>query len=317
MNRRQFLTRAGGGALALSGGYAGLRIADIRPYDPPLPQGDTPNERITAAAAHRFAADHRIRTTTRVLDDWLGAAPYDLERYTQWHQPSRRRHLHALTVLDSPLARNQQMAENPNQEFISPTQTISALLHYNRVYNGYSLPLTLVMHLSDGHLLWDYDAPTPEAEDTGPSAEDVEITGTEGDVGLADTDAGQVFTERIRPHRATWKEARREGGTVTYRVAGGDAYAQVVPLSMAPIAEFGDPWVEVTLDTETGRLRRVVDHRDARYDIFETADPVPLTYRIESVVDQYGTASAPRPAGTASPDLDTRLRSYLLDLFTY
>lgn len=317
MNRRQFLARAGGGALALSGGYAGLRVTDLRPYDPALPEGETPNERITAAAAHRFAADHRIRTTTRVLDDWLGAAPYDLERYTQWHQPSRRRHLHALTVFDSPLARNQRMAESPNQEFISPTQTIYALLHYNRVYGDYSLPLTMVMHLSDGHLLWDYDAPIPEAGDTGLSADDVRVSGDEGEVGLADTDAGHVFTERIRPHRATWEEVSRGGGTVTYRVAGGDAYAQVVPLSMAPITAFRDPWVEVTLDTETGRLRRIVDHRDALYDIFENEDPVVLTYRTESQIDQYGTATAPRPTGEVTSPLDTTLRSYLLDLLTY
>lgn len=314
MNRRQFLAGVGGAA-ALTSGYAGLRVTDIRPYEPALPEGETPRERITAAAAHRFAADHRIRTTTRVLDDWFGAAPYDLERYRQWHQPSRRRHLHALTVFDSPLTRSQRMAESPNQEYISPTQTILALLHYNRVYSDYSLPLTMVLHLSDGHMLWDYDAPTPEAGDTELSAEDVRVSGD--DVGVTDTDAGQVLTERLRPHRATWEEVRREDGTVTYRVAGGDAYAQVVPLSMAPIAAFRDPWVEVTLDTETGRLRRVVDHRDALYDIFEDADPVPLTYRIESEIDQYGTATAPRPAGTASPGLDTRLRSYLLDLLTY
>ena len=315
MNRRQFLTRAGAGALALTGGYAGLRVTDIRPYDPALPEGETPSERITAAAAHRFAADHRIRTTTRVLDDWLGAAPYEFERYTQWHQPSRRRHLHALTTFDSPLTRSQRMAENPHQEYISPTQTIHALLHYNRVYNDDALPLTMVLHLSDGHMLWDHDAPTPEAGDSGLSAEAIRVSGD--DVGLTDTAAGQVFTERLRPHRTTWKEVRREDGTVTYRVAGGDAYAQVVPLSMAPIASFRDPWVEVTLDTETGRLQRVVDHRDALYDIFANSDPVPLTYRIESEIDQYGTATAPRPGGSASPALDARLRSYLLDLFTY
>jgi hypothetical protein len=209
------------------------------------------------------------------------------------------------------------VAESPSQEYVSPTQTIHALLHYNRVYSDYSLPLTMVMHLSDGHMLWDHDAPTPEAGASGLSTDDVRVSGDESEVGLTDTDAGQVFTERIRPHRATWEAVSRGDGTVTYRVSGADAYAQVVPLSMAPIAEFRDPWVEVTLDTETGRLRRVVDHRDALYDVFENEDPVALTYRIESTIDQYGTASAPRPPGSADAGLDTKLRSYLLDLLTY
>ena len=78
MNRRQFLAGTGTAVVGGTGGCGGLRVADIRPYDPELPTGDSPRERIIAAARHRHAADHRAITRVRVLDDWTAEAPSSL-----------------------------------------------------------------------------------------------------------------------------------------------------------------------------------------------------------------------------------------------
>ena len=136
-------------------------------------------------------------------------------------------------------------------------------------------------------------------------------------------------------------DGSRAGDTVTYRVAGPDAYAQVVPLALTAVRGFADPFVEVTLDRETGRLRRVVDHRDVLVDgraagggsdgAAPDADGEAggdaqrdgggpsrrLTYRIETAFDGYGTARAPRPSGDVGADVETRVKGFLMDLFTY
>ena len=90
-------------------------MADVRPYDPALPTGDSPRERIVAAARHRHAADHRAITTVRVLNDWTGEAPYDLDVRRQWHEHSRRRHLHTLTTFDAPLTRSESVEDVPDR----------------------------------------------------------------------------------------------------------------------------------------------------------------------------------------------------------
>ncbi len=159
MNRRQFLAGVGTATGAVAG-YGGLRIADVRPYDPAPPTGDSPRERIVAAARHRYAMDHRAVTTTRVLDDWTGDAPYDLDVRRQWHEHSRRRHLHTLTTFDAPLTRSESVTDVAGREFVTPHQLLWALLHYNRVYNDrYDLPLTNVLYVTDGTMLYDHDSP--------------------------------------------------------------------------------------------------------------------------------------------------------------
>lgn len=311
MNRRRFLAGVGATGAAVAG-YAGLRVADVRPYDPSLPSGETPRERIVAAARHRHAADHRAVTRTRVLDDWTGEAPYDLDVRRQWHQHSRRRHLHALTTFDAPLTRSGRVADVSGREFVTPHQVLWALLHYNRVYNeSYDLPLTTVIHVTDGSMLYDYDAPTPDAGE-------VRVTdGPRTDVAARHVDPGTVDGELVRPHRADWERAEEGNGTVTYRVSGPDAYAQVVPLPFVPISAFGDCWVEVTLDSETGRLRRIVDKRDIVVDLWEDREAEPLTYRIETEFDQYGRATAQRPSGSVERSAESRLKGLLYDLATY
>jgi hypothetical protein len=313
VNRRAFLGAAGTAAGVL-GGYGGVRIADLRPYDPERPGGETPRERITDAARHRYAVDHRAVTRVRVLDDWLGAAPYDLGVRRQWHEHSRRRHLHTLTTFGSPLTRNERIAALPDREFVSPHQILWALFHYNRVYSErYDLPLTTVLYVSDGTMLYDYDAPAP-VDGT------VRLTGEDSGADVVSTDdeaAPAVRGEFVRPHRTDWEHVSEDEETVTYRVSGPDAYVQVVPLTFAPISSFGDCWVEVTLHKQTGRLRRVVDNRAVTLDLRDEQDGTPLTYRIETAFDRYGRATARRPTGDVGRGLESRLRSVLSDLATY
>ncbi|WP_434521243.1 hypothetical protein [Halorubrum sp. AS12] len=77
-----------------------------------------------------------------------------------------------------------------------------------------------------------------------------------------------------------------------------------------------DCWIEVTLDRETGRLRRIVDHRDFEITVEEAAGQS-LTFRIETEFDRYGNTTVRRPAGDVEQDLRTRLRGLVFDLLTY
>jgi hypothetical protein len=314
MNRRTFLATAGTAALGAVTGYGGLRVADLRPYDPALPTGDSPRERIVAAARHRHAVDHRAVTRVRVLDDWTGETPYDLDVRRQWHEHSRRRHLHTLTTFATPLTRSNRLTDDADGEFVTPHQTLWALLHYSRVSSdGYGLPLTNVLYVTDGTMLYDFDAPTPKDgtvrisdAHSGASvvaADDVRAEGVRGDF--------------VRPHRTDWTRTGEGDGTVTYRVSGPDAYAQVVPLPFAPVSSFGDCWVEVTLHRETGRLRRVVDNRALVVGLRDGETETSLTYRVETEFDQYGDTTVRRPVGAIDRTLESRAKSLLFDLATY
>lgn len=330
MNRRQFLA-ALGGTTALATGYVGARIGDVRPYSPDQPTGETPHERIVAAAAHRFAVDHRALTSIEIRRDWTDQAPYELGRHQQWHEHSRRRHLHALTTLDAPLLESVTAEQAPGLEFLSPHGTLPALLHYNRAFGAESLPLTYVMHVTDGTILYDFDTPTPSRD---VPAGDVRVTDQNGrsGVGVNHDRSDPLLQEYIRPHRATWERVHEDGATVTFRIATPDAYAQVVPLALTAVTGFVDPFVEVTLDRDTGHLRKVVDHRDVFVDVWpDEASETPqtdavhdtvsaerrLTYRIETVFDQYGAASAPRPSGDIDVDLETKVKGSLSELLRY
>jgi hypothetical protein len=313
MNRRTFLA-SGTAALGVLAGYGGLRVADVRPYDPALPTGASPNERITAAARHRHAADHRAVTRVRVLDDWTGETPYDLDVRRLWHEPSRRRHLHTLTTFAIPLARSSELTDEPIREYVTPHQTLWALFHYNRVLDdGYDLPLTNVRYITDGTLLYDFDAPMP-ADGVVHVSND-----HSGSVAVADDTSPSTPVRRdfVRPHRADWTRTAEADETITYRVSGPDAYAQVVPLPYAPISGFGDCWIEVTLHSETGRLRRLVDNRSVVVDLWDDADGQRLTYRIETEFDQYGDVTVPRVVGPVGRSLESRVRGLLFDLLNY
>jgi hypothetical protein len=314
MNRRRFLAGAGTAALGVGTGYGGLRVADVRPYDPALPTGDSPRERIVAAARHRHAVDHRAVTRVRVLEDWTGEAPYDLDVRRRWHEHSRRRHLHTLKTFAAPLTRSDGITDEPDREFVTPHQSLWALLHYSRALSdSYDLPLTNVLYVTDGSVLYDFDAPTPEDETVRIS------DARSGTDVVADDDviAETVRDDFVRPHRTDWTRTAEGDETTTYRVSGPDAYAQVVPLPFAPISAFGDCWIAVTLNSETGRLQRIVDNRALVVDLWEGEATKSLTYRIETEFDQYGDATARRPVGNLDRSLESRAKALLFDLASY
>ncbi len=314
MNRRRFLAGAGIATLSTITGYGGIRVADIRPYDPALPTGESPRAQIIAAARHRHAADHRAVTRVRVLDDWTGEAPYALDIRRLWHKPSRRRQLHTLTTFETPLTRSNRLTDVPDREYIAPHQTLWALLHYNRVFNdNYALPLTNVRYITDGAVIYDHDEPTP-AGNTVRVSDEQSGRFVSGDYERA---SEPVRRDLIRPHRTDWTRIAADEATVTYRLSGADAYAQAVPLPFAPISGFGDCWIEVTLHRETGRLRRIVDNRAVVIDFQNGVGEWSLTYRIETELNQYGDVRVRRPTGDVDGGLQSRLRALLFDLVNY
>ncbi|ELZ45351.1 hypothetical protein C464_12725 [Halorubrum coriense DSM 10284] len=309
MNRRQFLAGASTAVAGTAAGYGGVRVADIRPYDPPLPTGDSPRERIIAAAKHRSAADHRATTRTRVLDDGTGDAPYDLDAYRRRYQHSRRRYLHALTTYRGPL--RDAGIDGFHQEML-PHPDLWAALHYGRVFrNPETLPSTTVTYVTDGRVVHDTDAPAP-------AGSTVRVSDARADV-IAPNDyptelAPVAF---VRPHRTDWKTSEESAETVTYRVSGPDAYAQVVPFRHGTRdVELGDCRIEVTLDRDTGRLRQITDHRVLTLDR-EDGSERSLTYRIETDFDRYEETAVRPPVGDIEQDFSTRLRGFLFDLLTY
>lgn len=312
MNRRQFLSGVGV-AVAGTAGYGGARVADIRPYDPALPTGDSPRERIVAAARHRHVADHRAITRTRVLDDWTGEAPYDLDVFRQWYQHSRRRCLHALTTYAAPIGladRFDGSTDIRDLGEVVPYQNLWAVFHYGRVFRDIErLPLTNVNYVTDGRVVYDHDAPTPEGGT-------IQVSDAGALTAAPDDTVEPARVEFVRPHRTDWTETERSAETVTYCVSGPEAYAQVVPLQSSRRTDVGDSRIEVTLARDTGRLRRIVDHRTLVIRLRDAADQS-LTYRIETNFDQYGAATARQPAGAVEQSLDARLRGVVFDLLNY
>jgi len=140
-----------------------------------------------------------------------------------------------------------------------------------------------------------------------------------GSVVVADDEhpSEPVRRDFIRPHRTDWTRTAEDEETITYRVSGPDAYAEVVPLPFAPISAFGDCWIEVTLNSETGRLRRIVDNRAVVVDLWDRAGEQSLTYRIETEFDQYGNVTVRQPVGNVDRSLESRVRSLLFDLANY
>lgn len=313
MNRRQFLAGTGTAVVGAASGYGGLRVADVRPYDPELPTGDSPRERIVAAARHRHAADHRAVTRVRVLDDWTGEAPYDLDVFRRWFQHSRRRQLRALTTYEAPLARDHPVRDELDVEEMFPHETVLELDHSVRVLRDpENLPSTTVYYLTDGKAIYDPDAPAPEGDTVRVSDAHAYNIGPNSYPGES------TWIDFVRPHRTEWMETEASAETVTYRVSGPDTYAQVVPFpsDISRQLQLGDCWIEVTLDRDTGRLRRVVDHRDVSIDVQGTSEQS-LTHRIDTRFDRYGETTVHPPAGSVDQDLTTRVNGLLNDLFTY
>lgn len=301
MNRRRFLAAAGTGVAALAGGYVGVRVDDVRPYDPDLPTGETPRERIVAAAAHRYAADHRARTTVRVERDGTGDAPYEAARYEQRHRHSRRRHLHRFAGLRTP----------PGERAPYPYHGIPGYSHWDRLRGAdRGTPVGGLVFHTDGLFVIDVHGATP--------AREPERFGERTTAERVLDATPRLFGEFVRPHRASWTEHDRTDATVTYELSGTDAYSQVVPLLFSPTPVNEGSRLRATLDRETGRLRRLVDRRDLSVPASERGGTpgYRLVYRTETRFDRYGDVTVRRPPGADVP-LDARLGSFVADYGTY
>ncbi|MFC7096527.1 hypothetical protein [Halobaculum marinum] len=321
MNRRAFLASAGAAAAGVLG-YGGARVADLRPYDPTVPAASlddeaSPRERVLAATRHVFAADHRAVTRVRVLDDWTGDAPYRLTRHRELHEHSRRRHTHALTTFGDGLVLADRDRDGVDPRAATPYATIDAVLHFSDAVlaDPETLPERFVLHVDDGRLAFDRDAPPQSV------GEPIRVDG--GYAGWTPTRdyPRRMFGEPIRPHRATWREHDRTPETITYEVAGADAYVRATPLYSTAGVDFRDgSRLRATLDRETGRLSRVVDRREMAVDVgVDRRDVRPLTMRRETTFDRYGEATAPWPRGSfeASPGVTGRLAALANDLARY
>jgi len=293
MNRRQFLAAAGG-AVAAAGGYAGLRLTDYRRYEPGEPGGETPSERVVAAARYRYAAAHRAETTVRVTADSGGPADYLATRYRQWHDHARFRHTHAYTTRRRP-------PTDDDESLPPPLPGLLALLHWA---GGEDPPAAATVFVTDGLVTSDFDAPLVGPAERPRFGDDARAT-------VADERTAGMFSEFLRPHDAEWR--RVDGpGAVTYELGGLDDYAKAVALHPS-IADLGpDCRLRVTLD-DAGRLRRIDDRRTVRVGDGDRT----LGLRITSTFDDYGSATAPRPRGSVDVDAGTRLRGLLQDFQRY
>ena len=304
MNRRGYLAAAGATAAGLFG-YAGVRVADLRPYDPEPPSGQTPNERIVDAARHRYAADHRALTTVTVTGDSAGESGYRVGRVREQHEHSHRKHLYVLTT-----------ERRPPQPTPQPYQGVIGLLHWSNTEEG-SLPLSSIVFMTDSESVYNGSAPTPDSTTARPDL------GAEPRYSQQALDNSGMFRDVLRPHEAEWRPV---DGARTYELTDLDAYAKAVVLPRG-IDELGDGCrVRVTLD-ENGRLDRIVDDCVVVFDPTDLADeaepddlpaaPRTITFRRVTEFDRYGTATAQRPTGTVDTEPQERLRSLLADLTIY
>lgn len=322
MNRRQFLAGAGAAA-ATATGYGGVRVADLRPYDPDRPSerlgsDPAPRDRVLAATRHLFAADHRARTRVRVLDDWTGDAPYLLTRHRERHEHSRRRHAHVLTTFGNGLVLADRDRDGVDPRAATPYASIDAVLHFSSAVSAdpETLPERFVLHVDDGGIRVDRDAPP---QSVGEPIR-VNSEGYSGAAPIADFPR-PMLGEPIRPHRAAWTVRERTADTLELELSGPDGYAQAVPLfSPGGVTIREDCWLRATLDRESGRLRHVVDHRDVDVDVgVERREMRRVVMRRETTFDQYGRATAPLPQGELGRSLSPldRLRALANDLSTY
>ncbi|MFC6974047.1 hypothetical protein ACFQL1_04155 [Halomicroarcula sp. GCM10025709] len=213
MNRRGYLAAAGTTVAGLFG-YAGVRVADVRPYDPELPSGETPQERIVAAARHRYAADHRAITTVTVTRDSAGESGYRVGRIREHHQHSRRKHLYVLTTERTPPLPTPQ-----------PYQGLIGLLHWSHVTDE-SLPLSSIVFMTDSESVQNWSAPAPDSTTARPDL------GAEPRYSQQATDGSGMFRDVLRPHEAEWTPV---DSARTYELTTLDDYARAVVLPGGPI----------------------------------------------------------------------------------
>lgn len=310
MNRRSYLA-AVGTAVAGVLGYGALRTGDLRPYDPTLPSGETPRERIVAAAAHCYAADHRAVSRIRVTRDSAGESGYELGRVCERHQHSRRRHLYVYRT-----------DRFPPRPVPHPFWTLLGLFHWE-IPGDTAAPVSSIVYTTDGEQLWNWEAPAPADVTTTPEL------GSEARYSQSDPEFTPVVTDHVRPHGATWTRVPDGDSPDTYEITSLDGYAEVVTLPTGIERLVPGCRVRVGLD-EAGRLARIVDDLVVRVsDTWAdnssvdqepapgTGQPRTIGYRRVTELDNYGTATAPRPTGDVDVGLSEWLQGTLSDLQTY
>ena len=286
-SRRAFLAGAGG-AVAAAVGYLGVRVGDMRPYEPALPTGETPRERIVSAASHRFSADHRVVAQARVLRDYRGEKPYLAQRYRGLVEHSRRRETHVYSTFRTPT--------------LDVPPPLPGFLAFANWATGFDTPRTLVAHLTDVDAVTDPRAPTPKDADSP-----IRFGSNQHHTTFPPRTGVAAF---LQPHRARWTERERTERRVTFELTGADEYVQPVRLSRGVREVHDGCWVRVTLDEETGRLRRVHDHRDVTADHGSDLGDRRVVFETDVRFDEYGSVSAPRPP--TDLDLSLRERFHLL-----
>lgn len=309
MNRRQFLGTAGVITAGVSG-YTGLRLSNIRRYTPTdtvdesLPVG----ERIYEASRLLSVVDYRAVSTVTVQDDGTDDAPYKSERFRYEQQRSRHRYLQIHSVFN--LASGTPWTPLTSHPLFIET--------YRRRLQNDDLPKAQVLYLSAGTQIFGQDIEPLESRMDRPHVSSGSVN---RGVGLGER-GGSPHQARLRPYihspDGEWSQRDNTTETVTYEVSGRDDYAMVVPVEPA-LAIGEDSRLTVTLDRQTGRLLRIIDHRTVDQES-DTTDNDVMTFRytIETEFDQYGATNVQPPSGPVpTPSLINRLRELRSNLMFY
>lgn len=311
MNRRRFLAAAGGGLAAGAATTLGVRLSNVRYYDPngTVAADLPPGERIFAAARLLSVLDHRAVSRVTVLEDGTDSDPYRRSRYRYEWRPSRHRYLFVASTF-APVPGNPP-----------PTRgSIYALLHHTEATDtaaDETLPVATVAFASARRTIYDPLCDPPETVDARPRIDDERRRVMRGPGLGQSSDDRPPRPEAVLSAAATWTQTDETETTVTYETDSREDYVAVPPLVTTATAVGDGSTIAATLDRETGRLLELDDRRVVEQET-EDGRLREYTYRIETTVDQYGTVTAPEPDGPV-PDasLPDTLEELLSDATLY